>query len=30
MDNTKEKAFTEVGNGVINFKEIFKHKRKPV
>ncbi len=26
MDNTPEKDFTEVGNGVINFKEIFKHK----
>ncbi|KAA2243617.1 sugar phosphate isomerase/epimerase [Chitinophaga agrisoli] len=25
MDNTPEKAFTEVGNGTINFKEIFKH-----
>ena len=28
MDNTPEKAFTEVGNGIINFKEIFKHKQK--
>src|SRR5258706_3217128 len=28
MDNTPEKAFTEVGNGVINFKEILKHKKK--
>jgi len=26
MDNTPEKKFTEVGNGVINFKEIFKYK----
>jgi sugar phosphate isomerase/epimerase len=26
MDNTPEKNFTEVGNGVIDFKEIFKHK----
>ncbi len=25
MDNTPEKAFTEVGNGTINFKNIFKH-----
>ena len=25
MDNTPEKGFTEVGNGVINFKEILKH-----
>ncbi len=28
MDNTPQKAFTEVGNGVINFKEILKHKKK--
>jgi sugar phosphate isomerase/epimerase len=28
MDNTPQKAFTEVGNGVIDFKEIFKHKKK--
>ena len=27
MDNTPEKAFTEVGNGVINFKEILKHQK---
>ncbi|MEO6814110.1 MAG: sugar phosphate isomerase/epimerase [Ginsengibacter sp.] len=26
MDNTAAQAFTEVGNGIINFKEIFKHK----
>jgi sugar phosphate isomerase/epimerase len=26
MDKTPAKDFTEVGNGVINFKEIFKHK----
>jgi sugar phosphate isomerase/epimerase len=26
MDNTPQKAFTEVGNGTINFKEILKHK----
>lgn len=26
MDNTPEQNFTEVGNGVINFKEIFKYK----
>lgn len=26
MDKTPEKAFTEVGNGVIDFKEILKHK----
>ncbi|MEO6290189.1 MAG: sugar phosphate isomerase/epimerase, partial [Ginsengibacter sp.] len=26
MDNTPAKAFTEVGNGVINFKEIFDNK----
>jgi sugar phosphate isomerase/epimerase len=26
MDNTTAQAFTEVGNGIINFKEIFKHK----
>ncbi|MEO6550682.1 MAG: sugar phosphate isomerase/epimerase [Ferruginibacter sp.] len=25
MDNSAEKAFTEVGNGTINFKDIFKH-----
>lgn len=25
MDNTPERAFTEVGNGTINFKDIFKH-----
>ena len=28
MDNTPQKAFTEIGNGVINFKEILKHKKK--
>ncbi len=28
MDNTPEHAFTEVGNGIIDFKEIFKHKDK--
>ncbi len=28
MDNTPQKAFTEVGNGVINFKEILKHSKK--
>lgn len=28
MDNTPQKAFTEVGNGVINFKEILKHQEK--
>jgi len=27
MDNTDQKAFTEVGNGVINFKEILSHKK---
>ncbi|MEP7145305.1 MAG: sugar phosphate isomerase/epimerase [Ferruginibacter sp.] len=27
MDNTPQKAFTEVGNGVINFKEILKHQK---
>ena len=26
MDNTADHSFTEVGNGIINFKEIFKHK----
>ena len=26
MDNTPEHSFTEVGNGIINFKEIFKYK----
>ncbi len=26
MDNTADKNFTEVGNGVIDFKEIFKHR----
>ena len=26
MDNTPAQNFTEVGNGIINFKEIFKHK----
>ncbi len=26
MDNTADKNFTEVGNGIIDFKEIFKHK----
>ena len=26
MDKSADKGFTEVGNGVINFKEIFKHK----
>jgi sugar phosphate isomerase/epimerase len=28
MDNTSQKKFTEVGNGVIDFKEIFKCKKK--
>ncbi|MEO6330075.1 MAG: sugar phosphate isomerase/epimerase [Ginsengibacter sp.] len=28
MDKTPEKAFTEVGNGVIDFEEILEHKRK--
>lgn len=28
MDNTPEHSFTEVGNGIIDFKEIFKHKDK--
>ena len=28
MDSTPQKAFTEVGNGVINFKEILKHQDK--
>lgn len=28
MDNTPKKMFTEVGNGTINFKEIFKHANK--
>jgi len=28
MDNTEEQFFTEVGNGIIDFKEIFKCKRK--
>ena len=28
MDNTPQKAFTEVGNGIINFKEILKHREK--
>ena len=28
MDNTPEHSFTEVGNGTIDFKEIFKHKNK--
>ena len=28
MDNTAAKDFTEVGNGIIDFKEIFKHKNK--
>ncbi|CAN5481324.1 sugar phosphate isomerase/epimerase [soil metagenome] len=27
MDDSASKAFTEVGNGVINFKEIFKYKK---
>jgi len=27
MDNTAEKSFTEVGSGVINYKEIFKYKK---
>ncbi|MDQ2720059.1 MAG: sugar phosphate isomerase/epimerase [Bacteroidota bacterium] len=27
MDNTPERAFTEVGNGIIDFKEIFKYKK---
>lgn len=26
MDKTSERSFTEVGNGIIDFKEIFKHK----
>ncbi len=26
MDNTADKNFTEVGNGIIDFKEIFKHR----
>ena len=26
MDNTPEQSFTEIGSGVIDFKEIFKHK----
>jgi sugar phosphate isomerase/epimerase len=28
MDNTPNKMFTEVGNGIIDFKEIFKHSKK--
>ncbi|CAN5156900.1 sugar phosphate isomerase/epimerase [soil metagenome] len=28
MDNTPKKMFTEVGNGTINFKEIFEHSKK--
>jgi len=28
MDNTPQKMFTEVGNGIINFKEIFRNKTK--
>lgn len=28
MDNTSKKMFTEVGNGIINFKEIFEHSKK--
>ncbi|HEY4323559.1 MAG TPA: TIM barrel protein [Mucilaginibacter sp.] len=28
MDKTADRAFTEVGNGIINFKEIFKHSGK--
>lgn len=28
MDNTAARDFTEVGNGIINFKEIFKYKNK--
>ena len=28
MDKTPERAFTEVGNGIINFKEIFTHAKK--
>ena len=27
MDNTPERSFTEVGNGIIDFKEIFKYKK---
>lgn len=27
MDNTPEKFFTEVGSGIIDYKEIFKHKK---
>jgi sugar phosphate isomerase/epimerase len=27
MDNTPEKSFTEVGSGIINYKEIFKYKK---
>jgi sugar phosphate isomerase/epimerase len=28
MDKTPERSFTEVGNGIIDFKEIFKHAKK--
>ncbi|MEP6927917.1 MAG: sugar phosphate isomerase/epimerase [Ginsengibacter sp.] len=28
MDNTSSHSFTEVGNGIIDFKEIFKHRKK--
>ena len=28
MDNTPKQMFTEVGNGVLNFKEIFEHSKK--
>jgi sugar phosphate isomerase/epimerase len=27
MDNTPAKSFTEVGSGIINYKEIFKHQK---
>ena len=28
MDKTEKKMFTEVGNGVVNFKRIFEHNKK--
>jgi len=28
MDRTPERMFTEVGNGIIDFKKIFKHAKK--
>jgi sugar phosphate isomerase/epimerase len=28
MDKTSDRMFTEVGNGIINFKEILKHSKK--